>query len=318
MRWSRQRGARCPCIRSRAPRGQMVHAPIGWIDGRRTAVIGLAGASGLALLSPAQRDPMRTTTFGTGELIRIAMDRGVDRLIVGLGGSATCDAAAGLAQAVGVTFYDDTDRLITEPLTGGALATVARVERRGDLPPITVMCDVTNPLLGPHGSAAVYGPQKGATPEQVAALDASLRAFARVVGGDPDAPGAGAAGGAGYGLVALLGATSARGIDLVLDHVGFDARVQKADIVLTGEGRLDAQSKSGKAVMGVAARAARHGVRTIACVGSFGDGWDACVDPDDPTKLLAAYSLVDHVGLDAAMRAPGDALRAVVRARVIG
>jgi glycerate kinase len=297
------------------PRGASVSAPIGWIDGGlhdSTAVIGLADASGLALLGTDERDPTLTTTFGTGELMHRAILAGARRLILCLGGSATCDGAAGLAQAVGVRFLNAHGELITTPLTGGTLSTIARIERSENLPPITVMCDVNNPLLGLRGSAATYGPQKGATPAQVAELEANLTHLAAIAGGDVQAPGAGAAGGAGFGVVTLLGAVLARGVDVALDAVGFDDRARQADIVLTGEGRLDGQSQSGKAVMGVAARAARAGVRTIAVVGDVGDGWASCVDPAVPEKLLGVLVLTDRFDRERAMREPAACIEALL------
>ncbi|MCA9295282.1 MAG: glycerate kinase [Phycisphaerales bacterium] len=297
------------------PRGEPVSAPIGWIDTdsqELTAVIGLADASGLALLPTDQRDPTQTTTFGTGELMLRAIRDGAQRLILGLGGSATCDGAAGLAQAMGVRFLNADGAPITSPLTGGTLSSIARIERCANVPPITVICDVTNPLLGSRGSAATYGPQKGATPSQVMELDAQLAHLAAITGGDVHAPGAGAAGGAGFGVVTLLGAVLARGIDVALDAVGFDDRLRRADIVLTGEGRLDAQSQAGKAVMGVAERAGRAGVRTIAIVGDVGEGWSDCVDPATPTKLLGVLALTDAFDRERALREPAACIESLV------
>ncbi len=247
-----------------------------------TAVIEMAAASGLELLPRDQRDPTRTTTYGTGELIRAALDAGAGRVLVGIGGSATCDGGAGMAQALGVRFIDDAGRALTEPLAGGELHRIAAVDLSGRdkrLKPgvVCVACDVTNPLTGPRGSARVYGPQKGATPMQVTQLDAALTHLAKVMDAEVDTPGFGAAGGMGFGLVTLLGARLERGVELVLDAIGFAARVRGADLCLTGEGRLDGQSLSGKTVLGVARLAAASGVRTFALVGSVGDGADACL-----------------------------------------
>lgn len=275
-------------------------------------VVELARASGLALVAPSQRNPMNTTSFGTGQLIRSAMESGCERVIVCIGGSATVDGGAGIAQALGARFYDAHGRLITQPICGGMLSMITRVVPPAALPAILVACDVTNPLCGPHGAAHVFGPQKGATREQVQTLDESLARFASIVGGDPDMPGAGAAGGAGFGLAALCHATLVRGVDLVLDAVGFSQRCDGAALVLTGEGRLDRQSLHGKACMGVAKAAASRGVPTIAIVGSTGDGADECLESRG--GFLRDYcSLTDLIGRHAALHAPQPAIQAAAR-----
>jgi glycerate kinase len=273
-------------------------------------IVELARASGLALLPAEERDPMRTTTFGTGELIQAAADAGAEQIIVCIGGSATCDGAAGLAQALGVRFFDADDRLITTPMTGSLLRSIARIEPSRHLPDLRIACDVTNPLLGEHGAAAVYGPQKGATPDQVVQLDAALAHLASLTTADSGFPGAGAAGGAGFGLVALCGAHLERGVELVLDVIGFEDRCAGADLVLTGEGRLDSQSLNGKATIGVARAAQLHNTPTIALIGSIGVGADSClVGHDPPGPLLQMHALADRAGLDRAMRAPAALLR---------
>ncbi len=255
---------------------------------RRMAVIEMASAAGLALVPVAQRDPRHTTTFGVGQLIRAAMDDGATRLIVGIGGSATNDGGCGAAQACGVRFFDEVDRLIDEPITGGDLLRIERIEMtsritRLDKVGITIACDVTNPLTGPDGAAATYGPQKGASPEVVAQLDDGLRHLASLIRRDvgidiETTPGAGAAGGLGGGMLAFFGASLSSGIELVLDAVRFDARVADTDLCLTGEGRLDGQSLSGKACLGVARAAAVHGVPTVALVGATGPNADRALD----------------------------------------
>jgi glycerate kinase len=253
------------------PLGEPLKAAWGLLGDGKTAIVEMAQAAGLALVPPAQRDSMRTTTFGVGELIRAALDACVSRIIVGIGGSATNDAGAGMAQALGVRFDD-----ITMPLTGGHLAAIKHIDlsgrdRRLDHTDIVVACDVNNPLFGPEGAAHVYAPQKGATPGSVEALDRGLRHLATLVPNvDPKLPGAGAAGGLGFGLVAFCGAKLVRGIELVLDAVKFDERVARADLVLTGEGRIDGQSIRGKVCIGVAQAAAKHHKPTIALVGSAG------------------------------------------------
>lgn len=299
----RARGGRLVEVRVAGPMGEAVNARYGVIDGGAVAVIELAQASGLVLLRPVQRDPMRTTTFGTGQLIAHAVAAGCREIIVCIGGSATVDGGAGIAQALGWRFLDGHDKELVKPrMCGGMLGCIARIiAPELQLPRLRVACDVTNPLCGPNGAAAVYGPQKGATPQQVRLLDDGLANLARIAGGDPDMPGAGAAGGAGYGLAAFFGATLERGIDLVLELVDFRAMCRGADLVITGEGRLDAQSTQGKACLGVAKAAHEVGVPTIAIVGSTGDGAESCLGPG---KLSAFHSLADRFGVKRAM---GDA-----------
>ncbi|MCC6579115.1 MAG: glycerate kinase [Phycisphaeraceae bacterium] len=252
------------------------------------AVIEMASAAGLALVPADQRDPMRTTTFGVGELIRDALDSGAQHILLGIGGSATNDGGIGMAQALGVMFFDLSGQRLTSPLTGGDLSRIARIDLSARDPRIaetriTVACDVTNPLTGPQGAAAIYGPQKGASPRQVEQLDNGLRHLARRwredLGRDVETmPGAGAAGGLGGGLVTMLGASVQRGIDLVLEAVDFDRRVAGCDLCLTGEGQIDGQSLAGKACLGVAHRAAQAGTPTVALVGARGPQWERLLD----------------------------------------
>ena len=223
-----------------------------------------------------------TTTFGTGELILSALNHGARQIVVGLGGSATHDGGCGMAQALGVRFHDVSGLPIRRPMTGGMLESITRIDVSQINPrlretKITVACDVTNPLTGPNGAAYVYAPQKGASPDQVEQLDAGLRHLAVLfrdqLGIDVEQrPGAGAAGGLGAGLMAFCGAEMHPGLDIVLEMVKFDKRVCGCDLCLTGEGRLDGQSLSGKAVIGVAQAAAKHNVPTVALVGSLGEG----------------------------------------------
>jgi glycerate kinase len=266
-------------------------------------IVELAEASGLGRLAPGARDPTRTTTYGTGELIRAATAARCSRIIVGVGGSATVDGGAGLCQALGVDFLDRHGRAITAPLTGGMLGEIGAIQPAVPPAEILVACDVDNPLCGPQGAAAVYGPQKGATAQQVEQLDAALRHFAALTGGRDDTPGAGAAGGAAYGIMTLLGGDLHRGIDLVLDAVGFAERCRGAALVITGEGRLDEQTLRGKAVLGVARVAAQQGVPTIAIVGDTGPGAEECVD-ESRGRLAGYVSLTARFGRDRAMREP--------------
>ena len=256
------------------PTGQPVDADLALIGG--TAVVEMAQASGLRRLPGGVPAPRTATTYGTGQLIRAALDHQPRRLVLGIGGSATTDGGAGMAEALGVRFLDAEGKEL--PWGGAALLRLARVDTAGLDPrlagvEVVVACDVDNPLVGPEGAAAVYGPQKGATPEDVLLLDSALRRYARVLAEDlgidvAGRPGAGAAGGLGAGAMAFLGATMRPGIDLVLELVGFDQAVQGADLVVTGEGALDAQSLRGKAPLGVARAAAEHGVPVVALAGT--------------------------------------------------
>ncbi len=302
-------GGRLRAATVTGPSGNGVSARWGVADGGRTGLVELAQASGLGLVATADRDPMRTTSFGTGELIRRAAEAGCTRTIVLLGGSATCDGGAGIAQALGAVFRDAGGSPISTPLTGGDLPLIAAFEPPPDPPDLVAACDVRNPLFGPNGAAAVYGPQKGAKPAQVEALDAGLRHLAAVVGTDPDLPGAGAAGGAAFGLAAMLGARLRPGIDVVLDAVRFRERCRGAALVLTGEGRLDEQSLVGKAPAGVAAAAASLGVPTIAIVGSTGPGAARTVAPAAGACFAAYVSLTERYGADRARREPALLLR---------
>jgi glycerate 2-kinase len=257
------------------PLGDQVDARFGIAADGWTGIVELAEASGLQLVPAARRNPMRTTTYGTGQLIRIAADRGCTSVIVGVGGSATCDGGLGLAQGLGARVYDSAGRLIEEPITGGMLRRVARIEPRTGLPAIRVASDVTNPLCGRNGAAFVYGPQKGAGTADVGLLDAGLRHLTSLTDADPDTPGAGAAGGAGFGLMAFCGARLERGVDLVLDALDFATHLRDVSLVVTGEGRLDAQTGAGKAIAGVAAAAHSASVPVVAVVGSLAAEVDA-------------------------------------------
>jgi glycerate kinase len=263
------------------PLGQPIEALWGVMGDRRTAVIEMARASGLALVPPRWRNPRITTTRGTGELIQEALGKGYTRIIVGLGGSATNDGGAGMASALGARFLDAAGRPL--PDGGAALARLACINVSGLLPRLaeaTIIgaTDVTNPLCGPTGASAVYGPQKGASPEVVAELDAALRNFAQVVQRDLgrevlDRPRAGAAGGLGAGLLAFAGAELQSGIDLVCDVLGFDQILEGAALVITGEGRADRSTIYDKAPVGVARHALARGVPTILLAGSLGAGY---------------------------------------------
>ena len=291
--------------------GTRVRAPVGFLPDGTTAIIELATASGLLLLPPEQHDPTRTTTFGTGELMKHAVHRGAKRIILGIGGSATCDAGLGIAQAWGAAVrmqngktYAATDR----KLTGGDLGRVINVGRFGPTAStriiqagplldtggveFVVACDVGNPLYGPAGAAHVFAPQKGATLEQVEALDRDLHKFAdRLELHDiAHAPGAGAAGGVGFAMMAFFGAKMVSGADLIFDAVNLRERVAMADLCLTGEGRFDTQSFAGKTPIAVARLCRDAGVPCVVLAGSLGEGLD-----DAHTEgVTAAFSIIDR------------------------
>jgi len=284
--------------------------------GPRIAALELAAASGLELLVAHEREVMQTSTFGTGELIRQTLTCQPEHLLLGIGGSATTDGGCGLAQALGVQFSDADGQVIVQPITGGVLSKVNHIElgERAALPrncSIKIACDVTNPLTGPNGAAHVYAPQKGATLEQVEELDKGLRHMARLwldqLGVDVEhMPGAGAAGGVGGGLVAMLGAELLPGAELVLDTIKFDERIKGADLVITGEGRLDSQSLQGKAAMAVAKRCQQAGVPCVALVGSVGERAEQALNHG-----LTAYHVIGE-GLEPAesIRRTGELLEA--------
>jgi glycerate 2-kinase len=275
-------GGRIATRTVRGPLGEPVRARFGLSGDGRTAVIEMAAASGLALLKPAQRNPLVTTTFGTGELIRHALKLKVRKILVGIGGSATNDGGTGMARALGVKFFDQAGRPLPEG--GGALADLARIDASGRDPrldgvTLEVACDVDNPLSGPRGASRVYGPQKGATPAMVRRLDRNLARLGRLVRRDLDldiltVPGGGAAGGLGAGLMAFAGGVLRPGIDMVTDLVGLRRRIKGCDLVIVGEGRMDGQTAFGKAPAGVAKIAREQGIPVIAIAGSVGPDAD--------------------------------------------
>jgi glycerate kinase len=259
-----------------------IDAEWGILGDGKTAVVEMAAASGLPLLRDAERDPRITSTRGTGELILAAAASGADRIVVGIGGSATNDGGAGMARALGYRFLDRDGRDLPEG--GAALVRLHHLEGQTDprliRPAIEVACDVRNPLLGPEGASAIYGPQKGATSQMVEELDAALARYADViedfVGRNVrDVPGAGAAGGLGAGLLAFLDARLRSGAELVLDATRFASRVAGADLVVTGEGRADAQSAYGKLTQAVTHAARDGGVRAAMIVGGTAPGYEA-------------------------------------------
>lgn len=263
------------------PAGAPVAARWALLDGGRTAVIEVAQASGLALLAPGRRDAAATTSYGSGELVRHALDAGPRRLVVGLGGVATNDGGAGLLQALGVRFLDAGGAPLDGPIRGADLEAIAGLDTAGLDPrlrhtEVLAASDVDNPLTGPQGASATFGPQKGADPATVERLDRALaRCYALVagtLGRDVAAlPGAGAAGGLGAALLAFLDARLRPGVELVMEAAGLEARLRGAALAVTGEGRLDAQTLRGKTPLGVAALAGRLGVPAVAIAGSLAD-----------------------------------------------
>ena len=258
------------------PLGREVDCHFAVLEAGRCAVIELAEASGLRRMQVHELDPLRATSRGTGELIKCALERGVREIILCVGGSATVDGGTGLLQALGVRFLDAlgaTIEILPEQLTRLAQIEMSHVDRRLAECELTVLCDVANPLVGPRGAAAIFGPQKGATPAAVCALEAGLAHFGEVVrrhtGTDiAGAAGGGAAGGAAAGLHGLLEAELVGGIDYVLRRIGFDAALAGADLVITGEGAIDEQTIEGKAPWGVALRARARGARVVGLAGS--------------------------------------------------
>lgn len=262
------------------PLGERITALWGILGDNKTAVIEMAAASGLPLVPKDKLDPRRATSFGTGELILAALNYGLRKIIVGIGGSATNDGGAGMARALGIRFLGANGRDLPEG--GGALAQLAKIDIAGLDPRIAqteliVACDVDNPLCGPRGASAVFGPQKGATPAIVAELDSALAHFAQIAreatGRDvAEFPGAGAAGGLGAGLMFFTPAKLRPGVEIVLEAVGFAAAVSTASFVVTGEGRTDFQTAYGKAPVGVAKVAKSYGVPVFCLSGGLGQG----------------------------------------------
>lgn len=303
----------------RGPLGRPVPAEYGLIDDGQTAVIEMALASGMELLLPQELDPMKATTYGTGQLMQDALNRGAKRFIVGMGGSATVDGGAGCLSALGVKLLDSNGRPVMQP-GGGVLKRVTAVDVSGIDPrwqhcQIQVAVDVENPTLGPNGAAAVFGPQKGASPSQVDMLETGLTHFVEALqqatGVDVrDLKGGGAAGGFSAGLVACLDAEIVSGIDLVLKYLDFESHLESTDLIVTGEGQMDEQTIAGKGPFGVALRARAKGVPTIALVGGLDvdasvlhDAGLAAVIPVVPKPmpledaLLDAAPILEHAAL---------------------
>lgn len=300
------------------PLGEPVQGFYGISGDESCAFIEMAAASGLELLPPAARNPLKTTSWGTGELIRHALDLGVTRMIIGIGGSATNDGGAGMVQALGAQLLTADGQPIAPG--GAGLSTLATIDISGLDPRlaqcrIDVACDVTNPLVGDEGASAVFGPQKGATPEMVVQLDRALAHYARQIAQDLDLDvltleGGGAAGGMGAALYAFCGANLRPGIDIVTDALHLDALVADADLVITGEGRIDSQTIHGKVPVGVARVAKRYQIPVIGIAGSL----TADVGVVHQHGLDAVFSVLHRIcSLDEALAEAGANVRMTAR-----
>ena len=290
----------------KGPMGEDVTARYGLLDGGRTAVVEMAAASGLALVPKEKRNPRRACTYGTGELMRDALERGARKIIVGIGGSATNDCGAGMARALGYSLRDERGGEL--PPGGAALKDLEVVDGSGKNPllekcEILAACDVKNPLCGPNGASRIYGPQKGADAEAVRLLDEALRRCGEAIEAQLgaavlDLQGGGAAGGLGAGLVGFAGGHLRPGVEIVAEACGLAERIRGADLVLTGEGRLDGQSAEGKTPVGVARIARDLGVPVVALAGALGEGYEKCY----AEGITAAFSICSRpMSLDEAI-----------------
>ena len=288
------------------PLGRPIQARYGVVDGGKTAVMEMSAASGLPLLTPEERNPLKTSTFGTGEMIADALQRGCRKLLIGIGGSATNDGGLGMLRALGFRLLDKEGCELSGD--GSSLERLVQIDNSDAMKELSeaefiVACDVNNPLYGERGAAYVYAPQKGADTVMVERLDAGLRNYSRVVeelNGEAvaDMPGAGAAGGLGAGFKAILGAKLERGIDMVLGAMHFDRIIEGSDLVVTGEGRLDRQTVMGKAPSGVLQAASAQSIPTIAIGGAV--AWCEELASSDFTALLPIVA--GPVSLEVAMR----------------
>ena len=289
------------------PINEKVNATYGILKETNTAIIEMAQASGLPLVPAELRNPLNTTTYGVGEIIKEAIEKGCRNFIVGIGGSATNDCGVGMLQALGFEFYDENDNLVG--LGGKVLNQIKRIKTDNKLKELDecnfkIACDVNNPLYGENGAAYIYGPQKGATEEIVKELDKGLKNFAEVVKNDlgkdiAHIEGAGAAGGLGFGFLGFLNSKLESGIKIILDEIKLEEVVKDADLVITGEGRLDNQTAMGKAPIGVAKLAKKHGAKVIAIAG--------CTTPDavkcNEEGIDAYFSIVNKaMTIDEAMK----------------
>ncbi len=261
------------------PLGERIGAEYCIVKGT-TAVIEMASAAGLPLVPPEKRAPMNTTTFGVGELIADAIARGCRSFIIGIGGSATNDGGTGMLSALGFKFFDKNGREIARGARG--LEDLAEISAENALSALKecsfrIACDVNNPLCGERGCSAVFAPQKGASGTDIELMDGWLSRYAALAGGDPEYPGAGAAGGMGFAFMTFLGGSLEPGVDIILSETGLEEHISNCDIAITGEGRIDRQTLMGKAPMGVARLAKKYGRRVIAFCGCLGEGAGECI-----------------------------------------
>jgi glycerate kinase len=268
------------------PKGEKVEAMFGILGDGDAAVIEMASASGIHLVKREERDPLVTTTYGTGELIKAALDMGVKRILIGIGGSATNDGGAGMLQALGAKLLDKEGRELS--FGGGALNKLYKIDLSGldrrlkDIV-IEAACDVTNPLTGKTGASHVFGPQKGASPDMIEILEENLVHYAEVIRKElnidiENVPGAGAAGGLGAGLMAFLNAELKRGVDLVIKYTDLEEKIKDSDYVFTGEGSIDSQTVFGKTPFGVSTTAKKYNIPVIAFAGRIGEGIEVLYD----------------------------------------
>ncbi|GKX60516.1 glycerate kinase [Leminorella grimontii] len=300
------------------PLGEQGEAFLGLSGDERYAIIEMAAASGLERVPVSRRNPMVTTSYGTGELIAKALDRGVTHCIIGIGGSATNDGGAGMVQALGAKLLDKEGKEIG--FGGAELARLDRIDVSGMDKRIKscrfeVACDVTNPLTGPQGASAIFGPQKGATQEMIATLDANLLHYAQAIKRDlgqdvNDVPGSGAAGGMGAALLAFLGAELRPGIEIVTEAVGLADAVKDADLVITGEGRIDSQTVNGKVPIGVARVSKRYGKPVIAIAGSLSSDVEVVYQHGLDAVFSVLYKITS---LDDALKQAADNVKMTAR-----
>ena len=273
-------------IKVLGPLGKEVEGEIGILGEGKVAIIEMASASGLELLSKEERNPMITTTFGTGQLIKAALDKGVEKILIGIGGSATNDGGTGMLKALGAKFMDEEGKEL--PLGGGELLKLKHIDISGldkrikDVD-IEVACDVTNPLTGEKGAAYVFAPQKGADKNMVKILDEGLKVYSNIIKETlnkdiENVEGAGAAGGLGAGLMAFLDANLKKGIDMVIEYTGLEEKIKDCDFVFTGEGSIDSQTIYGKTPIGVAKLAKKYNKPVIAFAGKIGEGVENLYD----------------------------------------
>ena len=277
-------GGKLVTIPVTGPAGLLVDCPYGIVEETKTAIIEMSGAAGITQVTEAQRNPLHTTTYGVGEVIKDAIHKGCRRFIVGIGGSATNDGGLGMLQALGFDMLDASGQPVS--MFGKGLADLAQISTDHVFPELAdctfrIACDVTNPLCGEHGCSAVFGPQKGATPEIVQQMDGWLSAYAALAKNsfpkaNPNHAGAGAAGGLGFAFLTFFNATLESGVKIVLEETMLSDYVKDADIVLTGEGRLDGQTVMGKAPIGVAQTAKEHGCTVLGFSGSVAKDASAC------------------------------------------